>query len=267
MKRFGFIGCGNMGSAFISGITLKSGVNFSDIFIYSLDKQQAQSFLDKGAVWCEEIDVLANECDVIFLCVKPQQSQEVLELLSQKLTRSVLFITMLAGRRIEYFKSYLKDNARVIRIMPNTPLLLGCGAVALSADDSVSQDEIDEMVKLISALGKVCVIPEDQMDTIVAVNGSSPAYFYLFIDIMTKWAVSRGVEEKNAFDLAVASMSGSAQMLMQRNKTPEELIKAVSSPGGTTLAALSSFETDDVCGVISRAMSACEKRSDELSSL
>lgn len=267
MKKFGFIGCGNMGSAFVSGITSKGGISFSDIYIYSLDKERVADFLEKGAVWCDTLDALTKECDVIFLCVKPQQSNEILKELSKSLTHPVLFITMLAGRRIEYFKSYLKDKAGIIRIMPNTPLLLGCGAVALSADSDVTDKEINETVQLISNLGIVRVIPEEQMDTIVAVNGSSPAYFYLFADIITEWAKSRGVDEKTALDLTVASMYGSAEMLLKSGKTPEELIKAVSSPGGTTLAALSSFDKDDIKNVFFRALDACEKRSDELSSL
>lgn len=267
MKKFGFIGCGNMGSAFVGGITSKGGISFSNIFIYTLDKDRIKNFVEQGAVLCENMESLANECDVIFLCIKPQQSDEVLTSLAKALKRPVLLITMLAGRRIEYFKAYLGDNARIIRIMPNTPLLLGCGAVALSADGTVTENELNETFRLISTLGTVRIIPENQMDTIVAVNGSSPAYFYLFADIMAEWAKSRGVDEKTALDLAVASMYGSAEMLLKSGNTPDELIKAVSSPGGTTLAALSSFDKDDIKSVFFRAMDACEKRSDELSSL
>lgn len=267
MSKIGFLGCGNMASAFICGITSRGKVPFEDILIYTRTKERAQQFISDGAVWCDTIAELLNSSDILFVCVKPQQVDEVLKEMASSVKDNTVIVTMLAGKTISYFKTHLGKQIPVIRIMPNTPLLLGCGAVALSADETVSRDKLDYVKDMIGLLGLVKEIPEEQMDTIVAVNGSSPAYFYLFIKSMAEWAQGHGVDYESALDLAVTSMLGSAKMLEQSGMTPDELIKAVSSPGGTTLAALSSFEKDGLRDVIFRGMDACENRSRQLSSM
>ena len=266
MKKIGFYGCGNMASAFISGITSKAGVSFYDVYIHTRTKQKALPFLSKGAVWCERPQDLADSCDIIFICVKPQQGDAVLDELAGTLKYETVIVSILAGKKISYFTSRLGELAHVVRTMPNTPMLLGCGAVAVSFDDVVADAEKDAVLRLIAPLGTVKIIPEEQMDTIVAVNGSSPAYFYLFIKLIADWAEKHGVDKESALDLATASMAGSAEMLRKAGKTPDELIRDVSSPGGTTLAALSSFEINDMRKVMEDALDACEQRSAELSS-
>lgn len=253
-----------MASAFIGGLTEKGSLSYGDVYIYDIMKEKAQGFLDKGANWCDGLDGLAQNCRMIFLCVKPQQIAEPLANLATVIRPGTVVVSMLAGKSIAYFQQVLGEDVHVIRIMPNTPLLLGCGATAVSTGKTVTSAELDEIMGMIGLLGQVALIPEEQMDAIVAVNGSSPAYFYLFVKAMVDWAVEKGIDPQAAISLATQSMLGSARMLAETGKTPEQLICDVSSPGGTTLAALHSFEQDGVTQVIARAMSACEKRSKEL---
>lgn len=264
MSGIGFLGCGNMASAFIRGLTEKGDIAFSNVHIHTRTKEKAEVFLNQGANWCEKPEELAKNCELIFLCVKPQQMDDPLKELARFIEPGTLVVSMLAGKPISYFHGVLGDKVHVIRIMPNTPLLLGCGATALSADDRVTTDELTTITAVISLLGKVVVIPETQMDAIVAVNGSSPAYFYLFVKAMTDWATMKGIDPDAALSLATQTMLGSARMLAETGKTPDQLIRDVSSPGGTTLAALGSFAEDDFNAIVARAMSACENRSREL---
>ncbi len=264
MSGIGFLGCGNMASAFIRGLVEKGSMNYSKIYIHTRTKERASVFLNRGANWCENPAELADTCGLIFLCVKPQQIEEPLKELAPFVKEDTLVVSMLAGKSISYFHGFFERKVPVIRIMPNTPLVLGCGATAVSADERVSTDDLTTVTAAIGLMGKVVVIPEEQMDAIVAVNGSSPAYFYQIAKIMTDWAVSKGIDPKAALSLVTQTMLGSARMLNETDKTPEQLIREVSSPGGTTLAALASFDRDGLDEVFYRAMSACEKRSREL---
>ena len=263
--KIGFLGCGNMASAFIDGFISNRIVKAEDIRICELMIEKTQRFCDLGARVCEDAKKLGEECDIVFVCVKPQQADEPLKKLKQGLKPDSLIVTILAGKRISYFKTMLGENVRVIRLMPNTPLMLGYGAVAMSSDEKVGKDELNTVKTMIECLGKVEIIDEDLMDAIVAVNGSSPAYFYKFVKAMTDWAVAQGIDYDVALGLSVQSMLGSAYMLKKNDKSPEQLIKDVSSPGGTTLAALYEFDKAGFDKIISDAMDACRKRSHELS--
>ena len=265
MAKIGFLGCGNMASAFIKGLTEKGNVPFSDLMIHTRTKEKAAEFLRSGAEWCETPEMLAS-CPILFLCVKPQQVEEPLRRMAGHLSENALVVTMLAGKKISYFETVLGTNVHIIRMMPNTPLLLGCGATAVSVGANVTAEERAWISSVVGLLGEVAFIEEEQMDAIVAVNGSSPAYFYRFAESMIAWAKGQGIDENAASRLVIQSMFGSARMMAESGKSPAQLIRDVSSPGGTTLAALGSFDRDDLEAVVSRAMDACKNRSEELSS-
>ena len=148
--------------------------------------------------------------------------------------------------------------------MPNTPLMLGVGATAVARAEDVAPELFQTVLELFRAAGVVAVIEESQMDDIINVNGSSPAWFFRLADIMVKRAVSVGIDADTALRLTAATMEGAARMLAESGKTPEELCRQVCSPGGTTLASLSVFEERDFDGLMLDAMDRCTKRSKEL---
>lgn len=264
MLKIGFLGCGNMASAFINGLTQKGGFSLSELAVFTRTKEKADAFLSGGAVWCDSPEELASLCETVFICVKPQQAEEPLKKMATA-SHKPLLVSILAGKKISFFEGVFGTDVPVIRLMPNTPLLLGCGATTVTMNKNVSEAEKDFVLSVLSLLGEAKVIDESLMDAAVAVNGSSPAYFYLFIKAMTDWAEQQGIDRDAALSLAAKSMLGSARMIAESRKSPEQLIRDVCSPGGTTLAALSSFEADGFADIIARGMDACKKRSAELS--
>lgn len=259
MNTIGFIGAGNMAYAIAGGIC----ANFPSlaIRIYDIHPEQYTRFEELGAKGKPSIDELVLESDVIFLSVKPQNFESVLaEIKAVGKFEDKLFITIAAGISISYIQNGLGAPVRVVRIMPNTPLMKGAGASALSLSDGVTEEEKNFVEKLFAGMGVAKFIPESLMDPIIAVHGSSPAYIYLFAKAIVDHAVKDGIDGHMAMELFCQTLCGSAKMLLESGHTPEELIQMVCSPGGTTMKAMEVFDDRDLCGIVDEAMEACTKQ-------
>lgn len=261
---FGFIGAGNMAGAIISAMITEKLVNPGQLSVYDVDLQKCKSFLDLGAYVSDSIETLARQSDIIFLAVKPQNYADVLRLIAPAIDKNKVLVSIAAGISTGYIKKAVGFDCKVIRLMPNTPLLLGMGATALCYCPPVTDDEFEIVSRIFSSCGIVEVLPEDQMNAVIAVNGSSPAYVYLFAKSVIDAAVLQGIDKDVARNLFLQTLMGSAQMLSSSGKTPDELIAQVASPGGTTLAALDQFKTLGFESLIESAMQACTKRADAL---
>ena len=202
------------------------------------------------------------ESDLIVLAVKPQMFESVLSEFGG-ISAGKCFVSIAAGISVQWIKERL-PGAYVIRVMPNTPLQLGLGATAVAWADDVPENLFKLVCDIFSSAGMIRVIPEELMDQVIPVSGSSPAFFFRMANAMVKWAETQGVDPETAIELAAAAMKGSAEMLLSSGKTPEELIRQVCSPGGTTLAALSAFDDRDFEELIYDAMTRCADRSKEL---
>ena len=165
------------------------------------------------------------------------------------------FVSIAAGITIDFVRENLELSCPVVRVMPNTPLLLSKGASALCPTDNVTEETL-EVVEILT---------EDKMDAVISVNGSSPAYFYLFAKAMADYAEKAGISREVAMNLICATMEGSAEMLRSSGDDPETLIKKVSSKGGTTIEALNVFYNNNLESIVCDAMSACTRRASELS--
>lgn len=207
---------------------------------------------------------LAQNCSIIFLAVKPQNFAEVLTDLKANVDEHTLFVSIAAGISTRYITDSLGCQCPVIRTMPNTPLLIGKGATAICRTPNVSDEDFALVQSLFSACGTVTVLDETQMNAVISVNSSSPAYIYLFAKAMMDSAVQQGIDADTALSLICQTFEGSAQMLRQPDLTPETLIKMVSSPGGTTLQALDVLYKSGFEQMIDSAMKACTKRAEEL---
>lgn len=260
----GFIGAGNMATAIINGILSTETLRPAQIAIFDVNEETCSRFKQMGLQTAQSASELVRDCSIIFLAVKPQNFEEVLTAVKPVVTAEKLFVSIAAGISTDYIRNILSCDCPVIRTMPNTPLLLGQGATAMSRSNGVT-DEMYEMIEdIFSSCGTVTQLNEEQMNAVISVNGSSPAYVYLFAKAMLENAVKQGIDKDVALPLIAQTLIGSASMLVYSGKTPDELIEMVSSPGGTTLKALESFYENDFEKIVDQAMLACTKRAEEL---
>ncbi|MCQ4022531.1 MULTISPECIES: pyrroline-5-carboxylate reductase [unclassified Ruminococcus] len=262
-KKTGFIGAGNMATAIINGM-LKAGTSPDSLVVFDVDKEKCAVMADKGIKIADSGAQLMQECYYTVLAVKPQQLPTVLDELKAVCDESKVVVSIAAGISTDYLQKNLGVTCPCVRVMPNTPLLLGCGATALSKTDNVSDIDFAEVKSMFDNSGITAVISEDKMNAIISVNGSSPAYFYLFAKAMQEYAVEQGIDADTAMQLICATMKGSAEMLVKSGDDAQTLIKKVSSPGGTTLKALDVFYENKTEQTIKDAMAACTKRALEL---
>lgn len=210
---------------------------------------------------------IVQRCDVIFLAVKPQQASLVLSQIKDAdvALEEKTFVTIMAGLSTSYIREQLSFPADIIRVMPNTALMLKQGATAISVEACNNIDIVKLVVSIFEAMGTVDIIPEHQMDVVICVNGSSPAYFYYFVDAMIQSAVAQGFDADMAKKMAAQVMIGCGHMLLNKSETPGELLQMVCSKGGTTIEAVNKLRDASVADIIDGAMQACTKRAKELS--
>ncbi len=263
-KRIGFIGAGNMATAIVNGIISNKAKDAGDISVYDLDKAKLDLMAEKGTDTTDSCQELAEKSDIIVLAVKPQNYDEVLADIKDSVKENTVIVTIAAGISIAHVRSGLGKNCPAVRVMPNTPLLLGKGASALCRSENISDEDFEEVYKMFSLSGDAVLLTEDKMNAVIAVNGSSPAYVYLFAKAMVDYAVSVGIDRDAAMKLVCKTFEGSAEMLRSSGDTPETLIEKVSSKGGTTIEAMKVLNERAVPQAIFDAMAACTKRAEEL---
>lgn len=264
MKNIAFIGAGNMCRAIANGLLMSGELDCEHIKVYDKDEAKALAFKTVGVYKCESPKDALKFADYLFLSVKPQNMDEVLAELAGENFENKTIVTIAAGITTKHIESFLA-GAAVIRVMPNTPMLIGEGTAAITKNENVKDEDFKAVCKMFEKLGTVCTMSEDKLNPVISLSGSSPAYVFLFIKIMCDWAKEKGFSEKEAKELVCSAFSGSADLLRSSEKSPEELIRDVSSPGGTTLEALAQLHKHGIETVIKDALDACEKRARELS--
>lgn len=260
--RLGFVGAGNMATAILDGVVSKKIFKPEQITVSNPHSDKLEHPKSLGVhVTCSNEEV-AKVSDIVVLAVKPQMFEAVLSGMAELCTGKCI-VSIAAGISVAWVRERL-PGAYVVRVMPNTPLQLGMGATAIAQAPGVPEELFRCVCSIFSAAGSVAVIPECQMDDVIPVSGSSPAFFFRMADVMVHWAQKQGMDGRVALELAATAMKGSAEMLLKSGKTAEELTRQVCSPGGTTLAALTAFDDRDFDGLISDAMTRCTHRSKEL---
>jgi len=275
-KKFAFIGVGNMANAIISGIISSKDANISckDIVLFDRNELKMKPFADKGAFIASSVKQAVDIADCVLLCVKPQQFPDILPLLSEcNAVQDKLFITIAAGVKMNVV-SNAANGAPVVRVMPNTPMLVGKGVCAMCRDDKVSDADYDTARKLFSASASVIDITEDEMNRIISVTGSSPAYVFLMIKAMYDSAVAQGLlntgensglTQRELINCICDTIIGTAELMKQKKLSVDDQIRNVASKGGTTEQALLELEKYKFCEGIISAMQKCTQRADELS--
>ncbi|MBQ8349176.1 MAG: pyrroline-5-carboxylate reductase [Ruminococcus sp.] len=263
--NIGFIGAGNMGTAIMKGIAGSSVAEKTALYAYDPDKTKVEMLSESGVAFCESESDLVKKCKYVFLAVKPQIIETVLEAAAPAASGQNVFISIAAGITDEFIAKKTLPNAKVILVMPNTPLLVGEGASALSRNENVSDEEFEFILNIFKICGKAAVVSKDKMKEIIAINGSSPAFIYLFAKGFIDYAESVGIDPDAASELFSQSLIGSAKMITDSGYSIDELIKMVSSPGGTTLAGLDRLYEGNLTDVVKNCCESCTKRAYELS--
>ena len=261
--KLGAIGFGNMGSAIVSGAVKNNIYTPSQIAVFDLSSDKQQECKASGYTLMDSAKQVFENCEYVLFAVKPQGMEALLSELADAQKPYPTVISIVAGYPSHKIRAVL-ENIRVVRVMPNTPLLLGCGATALCACEGTEQTELKSVEKIFAALGETYVIEEDKMNEIIAVNGSSPAFVYYFIESIARWGESVGLDYASCLRLCAKTFEGSAKMILEGDVPPAELIRRVCSPGGTTIAAMNVLESEQVSQKIAAAADACTKRAIEL---
>ena len=263
-SEIGIIGAGVMGEALLVA-TSKAKIDSSLIVIADkLSKRVSELQSKYGCTIGNPIEV-ALQARNIFLVVKPQDLDFLLEEIGKSISTSQRVISFAAGKKTSHIQGFLKEGVPVLRVMPNTPILVGIGVSAISAGQYASQADITAVEEILKMCGKVIVVDEVLQDAVTATSGSGPAYFFRFVEAMIAGAQELGLSENDAKTLVVQTIMGAAAMLNMDGASPKKLRENVTSPNGTTFAALKVFESMGIEGTIKKAMRAARDKSEELS--
>ena len=264
MKKIGFIGAGNMATAIIKGLMAQNDGKADFINVFDVSEEKCAAMKNMGANVMTSADEIAKNSSIVVLAVKPQNYPEVLESLKNSITTAKTVVSIAAGISIAYVRKGLECDCPVVRVMPNTPLLLKKGATALCPSENISDDDKTIVYNMFAGSGVCEYIDESHMNEIIAVNGSSPAYIYLFAKAMADYAKNCGIEYDKAMNLVCATLEGSAAMLRDSGEPVETLIDRVCSKGGTTIAAMDKLKEHGFYEAVLDGMDACTKRAEEL---
>jgi pyrroline-5-carboxylate reductase len=262
-QKVAIIGAGVMGEALIAALVL-AGVAPAMIVIVEKRRERVAELTDRYGVTSQPLDEAVSTNDVILLVVKPQDLQALLQEIAPTINKSALLLSFAAGKRIDFIASHLGTGNPIVRIMPNTPTLIGLGAAGYSCGAGVSLEQRSFVSSLLSAAGKAIEIDESLQSAVTATSGSGPAYFFAFVEAMIDGAITLGLSRENATTLTIQTITGSAALLEKSGDSPTTLREKVTSPNGTTAAALASFSESHLSEIVSRAMKAAHDRADEL---
>lgn len=262
--QLGFLGYGNMASAIVEGLLEKGEFGPKSMLAYDPAAARAEAAEALGIGLAAGPEALAREADVLVLAVKPQQMATALEQIRPGLRPETLIISIAAGISTAYIRARLGATARVIRVMPNTPAMVQAGAAGVAAGAGCTEDDIALALRLFEAIGLAVRIEESQMDALTALSGSGPAYFFFMVECLIDAAVAEGLPRETAAQLAAQTLFGAGKLLICSDETPGDLRRKVTSPGGTTEAALRRFKEGGLESLVREAVAAAVRRSQEL---
>ena len=261
-SKVGIVGTGIIGEALIE-VLLRFGLSKESLFITEKRQERRDEISSKYGV--SEIEDYGS-LDAILLAVKPQDFMAILETISDSLSRSPLIVSFAAGIKIKSIEEKLGKGSRVIRVMPNTPMVIGRGMSAMSLGCAATYDDQNWVKGFLSKAGEVIVIDESLQDAVTATSGSGPAYYFAFTEAVVGAARLLGIAQEDAVTLASQTLIGAALMVEKSGSELKTLRENVTSPNGTTAAALKSFADSGLEEIVYKAMKAAHDRSIELSS-
>ncbi len=258
------VGGGRMGEAIVGGLVDADVIPADRVTVAEPNSDRRELLESALGVRCvESADDAAGDVDIVLLAVKPQVIDAVVSSLSASLA-DALVVSIAAGVSTSRLEGLLPPGTPVVRVMPNTPALVGMGMAVVSGGSTASPQEVETVRSLFGAIGEALVVDEQYQDVATAISGSGPAYFALIVDSLARIGEQHGLARETAQKLAVQTMRGTAELLDSTGQHPQALIDAVSSPGGTTVAALAALNRAGLPAALAEAVAAAVKRAKEL---
>lgn len=266
MTRIAVVGGGRIGEALISGLR-EAGTPQSDIVVIEAVRARADELAKKYSILATSLDIGCEGADVIVVAVKPQDVPAVVERIDDAISDSVhesIVVSLAAGIPTGTLENKLSAGSPVVRVMPNTAMLVGQGVSAICKGRFARDEHLDQVRTIMESVGAVVVVTEAQMDAVTAVSGSGPAYFFLLAEAMVDAGVEQGLPREVALTLATGTALGAGAMLTGGGDGPGQLRYNVSSPGGTTAAAIRRLESGGLRAAVADAVEAAASRSREM---
>ena len=263
MYKIGFIGCGKMGGAILSAF-LKNGVGADDVLVCDAREETLAAYRKmKIAVTDSPADVAAC-CRTVFLAVKPQDFDALVSGIAHRLGPSKLVVSIAAGKTLARIRELAGPGPRLVRVMPNIPVLVGEGMVAYAPDTSAKPADVKLVAKLLGSCGTAIQLEERHFDAVTALSGSGPAFFAYVMEAMAAAGEKLGLPADAARLLSNKTMLGTARYLAETGQDPQAFIRAVCSPKGTTEAGMKKLEASSTAAALEKTLAAAAKRSAEL---
>ncbi len=263
--KIGFLGTGNMGGALISGYAPQAKQDGNTLLAFDLNREKLMAMAEKtGISPCDSQEELVSQGDVVVLGIKPNLFPSLLPEIAPFFPSGKVVVSMAAGISIAYVESFLGKDVPIIRIMPNTPAMVGKGMTAVSRNKNVDDFTFSSIFQMFKAIGKAEEVSEDLFHCVIGVSGSSPAYTYMYIDALANEAVANGMDYHQAVIFAAQSVLGAAAMVLQTGESPEQLRINVCSPGGTTIEAVNVLLENGFKEKVAQGFRAAVKKSKEM---
>ncbi|MFE9744681.1 pyrroline-5-carboxylate reductase [Saccharothrix saharensis] len=263
MTTIAVLGAGKIGEALLSGL-LQGGRTADELLFTEKHPDRAAALTERYGVEGLDVPGAAQRADVLVVAVKPQDIEPLLDELSPVLKPGTLVVSLCAGLPTALYERRLPDHTPVVRVMPNTPMLVGEAMSAISAGRYATDEHLNLVEELLTTVGKVARVPENQQDAVTALSGSGPAYFFYLVEAMIDAGILLGIPRDLASSLIIQSAVGAATMLSEGGQHPTILREAVTSPAGTTIMAIRELERHGVRAAMLAALEAARDRSVEL---
>ena len=262
----GFIGAGQMARALAQGFVHAGLFAAEEVLASDPQETARQAFADllPGAEVDSDNLNLVAKCETIVLAVKPQQMEKVLTEINSAIDSSRLVISIAAGIRLAWLAAQIQHGARLVRVMPNTPCLVGQGASGYALGRGATEQDAEFVARLLHSVGIAFCVDEPQLDAVTAVSGSGPAFLCAVLEALAEGGTQCGLTEDVAATLALQTMQGTATYLRETGISPAELKKRVSSPGGTTVAGLAALEAGNLQSLLRETVEVATRRAEEL---
>ncbi|MGW4382670.1 pyrroline-5-carboxylate reductase [Kitasatospora sp. NPDC004531] len=262
-QKIAFLGTGKIGEALLSGL-LRAGTDPGDVLVTARRFERATELADRYGVAPVTNAEAAKLADTLILAVKPQDMGTLLDELAEHVAADKLIVSAAAGIPTDWFEERLAPGTPVVRVMPNTPVLVDEGMSVISGGSHATEAHLERTEAIFRSVGKALRVPESQQDAATALSGSGPAYFYFLVEAMIDAGILLGLPRQVAHELIVQSAIGASVMLRDSGEHPVKLREAVTSPAGTTIAAIRELENHGVRAALLGALEAARDRSREL---
>lgn len=261
--KIGFLGAGAMGGAILSGAVKAGVLNPADVNVFDMSTAITDKYKEMGCNIVGSNEELGAASDIVLLAVKPQYAAPALKQLGKSVDGKAV-ISIMAGINVAKIRDMIDGSFRVLRLMPNTPALVNCGAFALDADTDLTAEEKEFAQKLFEACGIVEWMPEPLIDSACGLSGAGPAYIYLVIEALADGGVMKGLPRATAQKLAAQTVMGAAKMVLETGVHPGQLKDNVCSPGGNTIVGIKTLEEHGVRGAFIDTVDKAVERAKEL---